>query len=89
MQIIWESLWHQPAVDTIYKHFVDTGRKPEDYDVIATGDLGAVGKKLTEELLKEYGYDISKVYIDCGEKIFDNEKQGTFWAEVDVDAQPL
>ncbi len=66
------------AVDTIYKHFVDTGRKPEDYDVIATGDLGAVGKKLTEELLKEYGYDISKVYIDCGEKIFDNEKQGTF-----------
>ena len=28
--------------------------------------------------LKEYGYDISKVYIDCGEKIFDNEKQGTF-----------
>ena len=66
------------AVDTIYKHFVDTGRKPEDYDVIATGDLGSVGKKLTEELLKEYGYDISKVYIDCGEKIFDNEKQGTF-----------
>lgn len=66
------------AVDTIYKHFVDTGRKPEDYDLIATGDLGSVGKKLTEELLKEYGYDISKVYMDCGEKIFDNKRQRTF-----------
>lgn len=66
------------AVDTIYKHFVDTNRKPEDYDVIATGDLGAVGRKLTEKLLKEYGYDVSKVYIDCGEKIFDNERQGTY-----------
>ncbi|HHD2752456.1 TPA: stage V sporulation protein AD [Clostridium perfringens] len=66
------------AVDTIYKHFVDTNRKPEDYDVIATGDLGKVGRELTEKLLKEYGYDVSKVYIDCGEKIFDNERQKTF-----------
>ncbi|MGG5462680.1 stage V sporulation protein AD [Clostridium sp. B9] len=66
------------AVDTIYKHFVDTNRKPEDYDIIATGDLGKVGRKLTEKLLKEYGYDVSKVYIDCGEKIFDNERQRTY-----------
>lgn len=66
------------AVDTIYKHFVDTNRRPEDYDVIATGDLGKVGRELTEKLLKEYGYDVSKVYIDCGEKIFDNERQKTF-----------
>ncbi|MDZ5252996.1 stage V sporulation protein AD [Clostridium sp. LIBA-8841] len=66
------------AVDTIYKHFVDTNRKPEDYDVIATGDLGKAGRELTEKLLKEYGYDVSKVYIDCGEKIFDNERQKTF-----------
>lgn len=66
------------AVDTIYKHFVDTNRKPEDYDVIATGDLGKVGRKLTESLLKEYGYDVSKVYIDCGEKIFDSERQNTY-----------
>ena len=65
------------AVDTIYKHFVDTGRHPSDYDVIATGDLGKVGKKLTEELLLEYGYDIKDVYIDCGVEIFDHERQGT------------
>lgn len=65
------------AVDTIYKHLKDTGRTPDYYDVICTGDLGLVGKKLTTDLLLEYGYDISKVYEDCGAIIFDNEKQET------------
>lgn len=65
------------AVDTIYKHFKETGRQPKDYDVIATGDLGDIGKKITEELLLEYGYDLRDVYIDCGSVIFDNEKQKT------------
>ena len=66
------------AVDTIYKHFVDTGRTAKDYDVIATGDLGKLGKEMTEKLLLEYGYDIRGVYIDCGDLIFDKEKQGVF-----------
>src|SRR3712207_3325102 len=35
----------------------------------------SLGKKITEELLKEYGYDISKNYIDCGDEIFDKERQ--------------
>lgn len=65
------------AVSTIYNHFKDTGRTPKDYDVIATGDLGKVGKKITLELLKEQGYDITSNYIDCGEEIFNNEEQGT------------
>lgn len=66
------------AVDTIKQHFKDTGRKPTDYDLIATGDLGKVGRQITAELLKkEYGYDINNVYMDCGEKIFDSEKQNT------------
>ncbi|MBU5485507.1 stage V sporulation protein AD [Clostridium sp. MSJ-11] len=65
------------AVSTLYNHFKDTGRNPKDYDVIATGDLGKIGKKITIELLKDYGYDISSNYIDCGEEIFDNENQGT------------
>jgi stage V sporulation protein AD len=63
------------AVDTIKQHLMDTKRQPEDYDLIATGDLGMVGKKITIELLKEYGYDISKNYIDCGDEIFDKERQ--------------
>lgn len=65
------------AVDTIKQHFKDTGRKPSDYDLIATGDLGKVGKKITQELLKDYGYDISSIYMDCGESIYDCEKQNT------------
>lgn len=65
------------AVDTLYKHFKDTGRDPDYYDIIATGDLGKVGRELTQKLLLEYGYDISKVYMDCGERIFNNEEQNT------------
>ncbi|AAK80260.1 stage V sporulation protein AD [Clostridium acetobutylicum] len=66
------------AVDTIKQHFKDTGRTPQDYDVIATGDLGRVGKKITEDLLKkEYGYDMSNIYMDCGEKIFNCDEQDT------------
>lgn len=65
------------AVDTIVAHFKDTGRKPEDYDIIATGDLGRVGRELADALIKEYGYDISANHIDCGEVIFDSEKQNT------------
>ncbi|MBW9152705.1 stage V sporulation protein AD [Clostridium estertheticum] len=65
------------AVDTIKQHFMDTGRKPSDYDVIATGDLGIIGKEFTEKLLLEYRYDMRGHYIDCGEKIFDASRQGT------------
>lgn len=65
------------AVDTLNAHFNDTGRKPSYYDLIATGDLGDVGHKITTELLLEYGHDLSKNYIDCGKEIFDNQAQGT------------
>lgn len=65
------------AVDTIAQHLKDTERSGDYYDLIVTGDLGTVGKKITAELLLEYGYDISKNYIDCGDEIFDHEKQKT------------
>ncbi|MDD2554698.1 MAG: stage V sporulation protein AD [Desulfotomaculaceae bacterium] len=58
------------AADTIARHFMDTGRTPEDYDLIITGDLATYGKRLTEELLKQKGYDISKRYTDCGILIY-------------------
>jgi len=65
------------AVDTIVNHFKDTGRKPSDYDIIATGDLGIIGKELADKLIQEFGYDIRKQHIDCGEIIFDNKNQNT------------
>lgn len=65
------------AADTLFTHFQDTGRKPEDYDVIVSGDLGLVGKEVVIDLLKEKGYDLSKNYNDCGLIIFDRDKQDT------------
>ena len=65
------------AVDTLVSHFNDTGRKPEYYDIIATGDLGSVGKELADKLIEEYGIDIRSNHIDCGEAIFNNELQKT------------
>ena len=65
------------AVDTIYKHFKDTGRTPKDYDIIATGDLGKVGKQMSDKLLLEYGYDMRSNHVDCGDIIFNNEAQKT------------
>ena len=63
------------AIDTIYAYFTDTKDDPDSFDLIVTGDLGKLGKQITEDLLKEKGIDISKVYTDCGIEIFDLEKQ--------------
>lgn len=66
-----------PAVaDTIVKHLQDTGRQPDYYDLILSGDLGIVGKTLCENLVKEQGYDLSKNFTDCGILIF-NPTQDT------------
>lgn len=65
------------AANTIAQHLIDTKRSESYYDLIVTGDLGVVGKKITTELLKEYNFDISKNYIDCGDEIFDHAKQCT------------
>ncbi len=65
------------ACDLIATHLSDFDRKPEDYDKIVTGDLGTVGQQILITLLKEKGYDISKVHEDCGIKIYDGGIQGT------------
>ncbi len=63
------------AIDTIYSYFKDTNDDPNSFDIIATGDLGKLGMKITIDLLKEKGLDISKVYTDCGVEIFNLEEQ--------------
>lgn len=65
------------AADTIVTHFNETGFKPEDYDLIVTGDLGTIGKSIAEELVYEKGYNLIKVFNDCGVMIFDNALQDT------------
>ncbi len=62
------------AIDTLYTHFADTGRTPNDYDAIFTGDLGKVGKSIVIDGLAEKGYDMSENYTDCGCLIFDESQ---------------
>lgn len=65
------------AMDVIWTHLNDFARSPEDYDLIVTGDLGEIGKKILIDLLREKNVDISGNHTDCGLEIFDNERQGT------------
>ena len=63
------------AADTIYSYFNDTKDDPNSFDLIATGDLGKIGKQILLDILKEMKVNISKVYTDCGLEIFDLENQ--------------
>jgi len=65
------------AADCILWHLRDMGLKPTDYDYIVTGDLGFVGSTLLNELIMREGEDISSQHMDCGNMIFDSEKQNT------------
>lgn len=58
------------AADTIVAHLRDTGRLPEDYDLIITGDLGRVGKPIAAELIQEAGFNVTPVFDDCGLRIY-------------------
>ncbi len=67
------------AADTLINHFKDTATEPEDYDLILTGDLGALGSRVVKDLCWEKGFDISARHVDCGEivyKVIESEFQG-------------
>ncbi|MGC7873577.1 stage V sporulation protein AD [Desulfosporosinus sp. SYSU MS00001] len=62
-----------PAVaDTILNHFHDLQCTGQDYDHIASGDLGTVGLALACEVLKQSGVDTGTEFTDCGVRIFDS-----------------
>ncbi len=58
------------ARDTILRHLKDTGRTPDDYDLIVTGDLGALGSRILKDLTWEKGVDIQDNHVDCGEIVY-------------------
>ncbi len=66
------------AADTLARHFLDTGRKPEDYDLIATGDLARVGHPIARHLLLELGYDLGERFTDCGILMYDKTQSEVF-----------
>ena len=63
------------ALDTLCRFFEETQMRPEDYDLIVTGDLGFEGGDILCSLMKAEGYDIDSVYNDCGKMIYDREGQ--------------
>ena len=67
------------AMRSILAHLKDTGRKAEYYDLIVTGDLGALGSRILKDLMWEKGVDIQPNHVDCGEIIYnviEDEFQG-------------
>jgi len=62
------------AYDTIRQHLKDTGRTPDDYDLILTGDLGALGHAIVTDLFAKDGVTL-RTYQDAGLMIYDREQQ--------------
>ncbi len=63
------------AADTILAYFADTKTKPQDYDIVYTGDLGEVGSRTLCDLLLKEGIELRGRHDDCGLMIYDREAQ--------------
>lgn len=63
------------AYDTLKAHFEDTSQGPDAYDLIVTGDLGAVGSDILRDFFASDGVDLASRHADCGLMIFDRKKQ--------------
>ena len=63
------------ACSTISLHLKATKTKPSDYDLIVTGDLGALGSRIVKHLLNEQGFNVDANHVDCGELIYNMDEQ--------------
>jgi stage V sporulation protein AD len=63
------------AYHTLSTHFADTGRQPNYYDLIVTGDLGVLGKDIVLDFFRQDGVELTANYNDCGVMLFDTAKQ--------------
>ena len=64
------------AIDTMKRHFQETGRTPNDYDLIVTGDLGKYGVEIVKDYMFQiYQIDLSENYQDCGVMLYDLDVQ--------------
>ena len=62
------------AYDTLKTHFEDTGRSPDYYDLVITGDLGKLGHEIVTEFFASDGVTMSN-YTDCGLQLFQLKEQ--------------
>ncbi|MBQ7383270.1 MAG: stage V sporulation protein AD [Clostridia bacterium] len=63
------------AADTLLRYFEISGRSPDSFDMILTGDLGAEGSSILCELMYASGCDIARRHNDCGMIIYDRKRQ--------------
>jgi stage V sporulation protein AD len=62
------------AVDTLSRYFTISGKRPDEFDLILTGDLGYEGYTILLDLMRQSGYDLDNKLSDCGLLIYDREK---------------
>ncbi len=62
------------AASTLKNHFIATKTTPKDYDLILTGDLGALGTRLLKHLMEKSGYDLYN-HVDSGELIYNLDEE--------------
>lgn len=63
------------AFDSIKTHINNMNSKVEDYDFIATGDLGKLGSELLIDLMEQNGMILGKQYADCGCMMYDKTER--------------
>lgn len=63
------------AMSTITTHFNNSNTKPEDYDLILTGDLGKLGSEIFLDLMEHEGYKLGNNYNDCGHMMYNNNQK--------------
>ena len=63
------------AFSTIKAHLTDLNENLDNFDLIVTGDLGAVGVEALIKLSIANGMDLSGKIFDCGVEIFDRKTQ--------------
>lgn len=63
------------AYHTIRAHFADLKCRPDDYDLIVTGDLEQLGKEIVLEMARLDGFPLGGKLADCGTLVFDNTVQ--------------
>jgi stage V sporulation protein AD len=63
------------ARETLLAHFAATGRRPDDYDLILTGDLGKAGSELLRKLMEEKNVRLGGQYNDCGAMMFEGDPE--------------
>ncbi len=65
------------AYNTIKSHLLHFNHKANYYDAIITGDLSSIGSKILYDMFKSDGVELNN-HLDCGNLIFDREKQNVF-----------